>query len=350
MMFKLIISKTIIYGSLLAVIVIGVFLFYPELVSHFYRQQQVSAFILDKKELVQPHIERISERIDKIKASIDAPIVIKDKSIPVVNKGLKKEPQVPVVTQVPVMPYNRDREKTSALLIPYFEKEEKHWQKITKREISPDNISTYPYHECFQTNASKNNLPLHVVFGIAAYLSNFDPKASLKNKFGIMHLAWPNSEITSVKSKKAIKYDPCQNIEFGCRFLSQLLEQSNGEWVPAIIAYKKQSTLVRREKVTKEDLIFSRQLRKRVEGALMNAYTTSLMTPLIEFDSLEIAERFLSVILEKAEFEFWLDQKNYKYTIYFPAKSELEKETRKKLISKMTGIDTNLYFKNKHLK
>ena len=283
--------------------------------------------IQQQKEIVQPHIDKIATGLGEIKESIVS--------------SLSEDIKVPENLRDGFPDIERHEVKAHEKEIPpYFAEEESKWRDLMKRTIHPDHVDAYPYHECFKEGASQHHLPLSLVLGLAAYLSNFDPSSSLEHKAGIMHLGWPDpSEGMGIEKKATLINDPCLNIELGCRFLAQLLEQGDDEWVPSLVVYRNQSNVVRRDRITIEDLAFSARLRAHVEKVLQGPFKKMVMAPFLEFNNRETAEIFMTIVFERTGLDLWLGEKNYMYTIFIPAANDSDKENKRMLINEKAGIN-----------
>lgn len=331
-MFRAFSLKNILWGIFLGLLVVGGWLYYPELSARFGpgipdSREEAKALIRQQVEKAQPHIEKIASELSEIKATIGS-------SLP--------EDEKPAETAPIVESYSAQKEANTPEkeIAPYFAEEESRWQALMKMPFDPDDIRTYPYSECFRQGASQHNLPFPLVIGLAAYLSNFNPVSSIENKFGIMHIGWPDpSEKMGIKKKETLTDEPCLNIELGCRFLSELLDQGDGEWVPALVAFRNQFQTVRRERIALEDLAFSARLRAYVERAYQGPFEKKTMTPFLSFNNQETAEKFMAIVSERAGVDLWLGQKDYLYTVFILAANDLEKENKIMQINEKAGIN-----------
>jgi len=222
---------------------------------------------------------------------------------------------------------------------PYYAKEEALWQELLIKPFKQEDVDSFPYDQCFEDSASITNLPLSLVLGLAACLSNFDPRSFMDNRFGIMRLGWPDpSKGMGVSGKEELTDEPCQNIELACRFLSDLLKKSGGEWVPALVAYRDQVGVVRPEKIKREDLFFSARLRKHVEEVFQGPFEKKIMYAFWQFDERMTAEDFMESIRKRAGVDLWLGQESHKYVVYVPAADEEERNHKVELVNENAGI------------
>jgi len=222
---------------------------------------------------------------------------------------------------------------------PYYAEEEALWQDMLKKPINPDYADSYPYSECFKNAASENDIPLCLVLGLAAYLSNFEPGSFLDDRYGIMRLGWPYPSVEMGAHKREELIDnPCMNIKLACRFLSNLLKKSRGKWVPALLAYHEQVEVVRPERISREDLIFSSRLRRHVKEVLGGPLEKKIMFAFWPFEKRRTAEDFMASIEKRAGVELWLGQQDYKYMVFIPAKDKKERDHKMALIIEKAGI------------
>jgi hypothetical protein len=231
------------------------------------------------------------------------------------------------------------KETTDKIVEPYYAKEESLWHELIKKPLKPEYVPDYPYVQCFKTAASETNLPLSVILGLASYLSNFEPESSMDNKVGIMHMGWPNPlKEMGTHKKEEFMDNPCKNIKLACRFLSDLLSKSRGEWVPALVAYRDQVDVVHPEKIKKTDLLFSSKLRKHVEEVIQKPFKKKIMYAFWEFDKQIIAEEFMESIRKGSGVDLWLGQEGHRYIVYITAVDEQGKREKAELIKRETGI------------
>ena len=323
--------KNILLGILLGLTIVAGWLFYPNILNFF----KSSA-----PQLAEKTTTIIRNKIDTKKIPFSSE---KNKSSqtevstsPLTPKG--DEGTYASIKAIPYEPVSQN-EATHKIVEPYYAKEEFFWHELIKKSINPEYIHDYPYTQCFKAAASENNLPLSVVLGLAGYLSNFEPKSSMDNKVGIMHLGWPNpSKEMGAHKQEELLNDPCENIKLACRFLSDLLSKSRGEWVPALVAYRDQVEVVHPEKIKKTDLLFSSRLRKHVEQVIQGPFKKKIMYAFWEFDRQMIAEEFMESIRKRSGVDLWLGQEGRRYIIYISALGEEEKREKAELIKRETGI------------
>ena len=122
------------------------------------------------------------------------------------------------------------------------QQEEILWQALLAGPFFADRAENYPFAACFQSASEQTLLPLPLLLGLAAHLSNFEPGAVDGDGLGILQLAWPRpAKNLGIESEEILLGDPCLNISTGSRHLASLLAQSHGKWVPALAAYRRRS-------------------------------------------------------------------------------------------------------------
>jgi len=321
-MFRAFSLKNILWGILLGLIFVGGWMYYPDILDRFRSsapnvKKKVTALIHNQEVRFRPYVEKISIRLDEKREAL-------------ASQSSKGENE-------PAAVHEPEPEKG---IEPYYAREEFKWRELMGRSIHPDHVDAYPYHKCFKTGASEHKLPLSLVLGLAAYLSNFDPGSFMDQKVGIMHLGWPDpSKGMGIQKREELMNDPCMNIKLSCRFIADLLAQNNGEWVPALVAYRDQVNVVRRDRIIREDLMFSAQLRSQVEKVLQGPFEQKVMHPLLAFNNQKNAESFITSIKRSTGVDLWLGQKEYMYMVFIPAVDEKEKNRKVTLISEKAGID-----------
>ena len=98
--------------------------------------------------------------------------------------------------------------------------------------------STVPYSSCFMRSAAANELPVSLLKAVAATESNFNPSArSHANAHGVMQIQWPGTAKHLGVSRVAQLYSPCKNIEWGARYLREMLNKYGNDEHRALAAY-----------------------------------------------------------------------------------------------------------------
>lgn len=97
------------------------------------------------------------------------------------------------------------------------------WQDLLNNEWLVEQ-DRFPYQLCFEKSALDNNISLPLLLSVARGESSFNPQAVSKaNAIGIMQIQWPGTaKHLKVKNKNEL-FEPCANIEYGARYLRQLL-------------------------------------------------------------------------------------------------------------------------------
>ena len=327
-MFRVFSLKNILWGILLGLMFVGGWMYYPDLMDRFRSsapnvKKKVTALLHNQEARFNPYVEKISIRLDEEREALVSSLSKDEKELDVSHDEDTYE--------------ETESEKG---IEPYYAREESKWQELMGRSIHPDHVDAYPYHECFNAGASEHKFPLSLVLGLAAYLSNFDPGSFMDQKLGIMHLGWPDpSNGMGVQKREELMNDPCMNIRLACRFLADLLSKSEGKLVPALVAYRDQLNVVRPDRITRADLIFSAQLRRQVEKVLQGPFEKKGMYPFLAFNNRKTAEDFIASIKGSTGVDLWVGQKGYMYMVFIPAVNEEEKNHKVTLISEKAGIN-----------
>ena len=96
----------------------------------------------------------------------------------------------------------------------------------------------YPFKNCFQKTAKKENIPVSLLVAVARGESNLNPRAvSKKNAVGLMQIPWPLTAKKLGFSKKEDLFDGCKNIDAGGRYIKELLRRYNGNLFRTLAAY-----------------------------------------------------------------------------------------------------------------
>lgn len=221
----------------------------------------------------------------------------------------------------------------------FYAAEELEWKTLLREQLRPELVAAYPYSDCFAASARANNLPIQFVLGLAAQLSGFDPKSTVNEQYGLMHIAWPEpARSMGVTRKTLLLDDACLNIKLGCQLLGRFFAQSGGEFVPVLSAYRAQSESVVLEDVTNADVLFSSQLRERVEQLMRTPYIDKRKFAFRSFDRKANAERFINAIKKNTGVTLQLGQDFEKYVAYIVAKDELEMRKVADLIYEKSGV------------
>lgn len=111
------------------------------------------------------------------------------------------------------------------------------WHELIKNEWLIEE-GKFPYQSCFEKSALENNVSLALLLSVARGESSFNAEAISKaNAIGIMQIQWPGTaKHLNVKNKNEL-FEPCANIEYGARYLRQLLNQFNENVHLALAAY-----------------------------------------------------------------------------------------------------------------
>jgi len=217
--------------------------------------------------------------------------------------------------------------------------EETLWRELLKTPMPVEYLGGYPLAECFDQTAIETGVPVALMIGMAGFLTHFNKDAAMDDRFGIMGIRWPDpARDLGMEKKEDLLTDACENIRLGGRFLAQLIEKSKNGLVPALIAYKNQSENVRPEYIQKEEVLFSKRLRKYVETMIKAPYTPEIMYAFWEFDKRPAAETFAANIESMTDIRMWVGQKDFKFMVYIPAADEADKERKTAIIKDKTGI------------
>jgi len=333
------ILRSVLYGLFLGVAIVTGWLFSPHILALFH-----------------PSVPEVADRLtaaeDKVKVVKILVPNETDETLPTGFPGKNEERNhlftgaVPAVDVKGLTPAEQGAQKegplvkkTTEAIKPYYAGEESLWKELAGKRLDLDQVKGYPYGECFEKAASRNDLPLPIILGMANYLSNFETRSSMDDKAGIMHLRWPiPAKGLGVNKKEDLFQNPCQNIMFGCNFLSGLLSKSRGEWVPALVAYRDQVEMVHPEKIKETDLLFCAKLRKRVKEVLEMPFEQKTLYPFWKFDERTTAQNFLVNIERRSGVDLMLGQDGYRYVVYIPAANKEKKREKAGLIKRETGI------------
>ncbi len=221
---------------------------------------------------------------------------------------------------------------------PSYWKEETKWRELLKAPIPQEYVDDYPFAECFKTAAADSRIPLPLALALAKHFSNFKPESLMDNKYGLMHLGWPDpSRSLGIKEKETLIDDPCNNIKIACQYLASLFKKSGGYWTPALAAFRKPGAATFPVRIGKSDLLFSKRVREYANDTLIMPFEKKIMHPFLEFDTRSTAEEIMKTIEEMADVKLWLGQKDFDYMIHIPAASEWEKEEIAAKIHEETG-------------
>lgn len=323
--------RPILYGVLLGLLAIGVWIYYPDLEERF--TSSAKALQKKAKTLSEGQAKKLHRPAKKISVSLTEGKNSQVSAIPE-DKGPIDAPHQP--SSANGLPVLTEHEKA---IQPYYAREESKWQELMRYNMKPKHANTYPYHECFEKGASAQDLPLGLVLGLSAHLSHFDPDSFLDHKTGIMHLGWPEpAKEMGVQKRNALKADPCMNIRLACRLLGQLFSQCNGKYVPALVAYRDQVEVVRPDRITRADLLFSAQLLSQVESVLEYPFERKVKYPLLAFDNLDVAEAFMASIKRNTGVALWISQRGRRYMTFVPAVNEENKVQKANLIHEKAGL------------
>jgi len=220
--------------------------------------------------------------------------------------------------------------------------EESKWRELIRRPLKKSYMSKYPFASCFLEIAQKYNVPLHILLGMAAYYSNFDPSSTMDNKYGIMHIGWPYPAIDLGENKKEnLMNTPCKNIEHAGKFFSSILEKSKGSWLLTMVLYDHQSDDFENQRITKNDLFFSKKIRQCIEQIIREPFQPQTMVPFLSFDHLSTARDFMESIENRSQIHLWIRQKGLKYMVCIPVTDQNEIAEKAGIIKNETGIKVN---------
>ena len=229
---------------------------------------------------------------------------------------------------------------------PRQREEEANWQSLLALPFLPEQAADYPFGDCFKTAAVENRLPLPVVLGMAAYLSNFDPQVVSDSGAGILNVGWPRpAKRLGIEEQEVLTRDACANISAGARHLASLLAESQGQWVPALVAYRRHVAPDYLGRIRPEDLDFSRELRRHVQEIIRQPYQPKTMYAFWEFDEQITARRFMKMVQHQSGVQLWMRQQGFSYVIYIPAADPQEKDRKLQLIEQETGLQAVLTFR-----
>jgi len=346
--------KNILLGIILGLLIVVGWLFYPDVKAWFKSStppvaEKTMGIIKEKVGEIKIPLESVKKEIkEKIEEKLTEKKVPEetDETGKTAVAQTKSEPADKVkdtgVVAVVTEPSHKSVPPSQALAEiskPHYAHEESLWQTMLREPLDPEWIKDYPFSKCFKASATENNLPIALVLGLAGYMSNYEPKSTLDEKFGIMHLRWPNpARNMGIQEQDELISDACRNIDIACRFLAKLVAQSKGELVPAIVAFRNQTEMVHTGKIRKEELLFLSKFRRYVKKVMEGPFRKKTMYAFWKTDGHETAEDLMADIEDKSGVDLWLGQHGYSYIIYIPAASESEKAEKENRIKKETGM------------
>lgn len=111
------------------------------------------------------------------------------------------------------------------------------WRDLIKTDWLIEE-NKFPFQHCFEQSAMANKIPLALLLSIARGESSFNPSAVSKaNAIGIMQIQWPGTAKHLQVQQKNELFEPCPNIEYGARYLKQLLKKYNNNIHMTLAAY-----------------------------------------------------------------------------------------------------------------
>ena len=112
------------------------------------------------------------------------------------------------------------------------------WKQYRAADAGKIPVMRYPYENCFESAALKNDLPLSLLLAVARGESNFNPNAkSDRNCHGLMQIQWPETARHLGIHRLSALYHPCTNIRAGAKYLRELLDRYDQNLHLALAAY-----------------------------------------------------------------------------------------------------------------
>lgn len=111
------------------------------------------------------------------------------------------------------------------------------WQQlITEKWLIDEN--KFPFQHCFEKSSLANKVSLSLLLAVARGESSFKSDAVSKaNAIGLMQIQWPGTAKHLNVANKNELFDPCSNIEYGARYLRQLLTKYDNNIHQTLAAY-----------------------------------------------------------------------------------------------------------------
>jgi hypothetical protein len=327
--------KNIMTGIILGLMVFMGWLFYPEIESWYKpsapRASETSRGIIHGKisEIIPP------SEADVEKTSVKEPDKATDISSANIEAVERLDYKAALTRTQPERPGEGSHEKNK----PIYGREEALFAELLKESPDPKWIKDYPFGDCFSASAARSGLPPALVLGLAGYLSNYDPKAVMDGRYGVLHLGWPRPAIQlGIESKEDLFRDPCRNIDLGCEFLAKLISQNRGEVVPALLAFRKQTGGAFTGRLADEEILYLSGLRAYVQEVLEGPFQPKTMYAFWKTDGRETAQDLIAGIEKKSGVDLWLGEDDYGYVMYIRAKSEADWREKAEKIKKATGL------------
>ena len=257
----------------------------------------------------------------------DLPVPKPEPNAPIANvTNSAADTPFPAPAQVPPLPDS-------------YAEEEAQWQELLSRTMPPEYLPDYPFVDCFTSAARRHQLPLPVLFGLAAYLSNYNPRAVMQGRMGILQQGWPKPlQAMGVMDEQAFLDDPCRQIDLAADHLVQLYTNHQHHWVPTLTAYLKQLDTVSAQAIGQEDRTVMRRIRGYIGEVLESPYVTKTLYPFWTFEHHATALDIMQRIEATAGVRMWLGQSGTDFIIYIPAANENERSQVAELIQAKTGL------------
>jgi len=120
------------------------------------------------------------------------------------------------------------------------------WQQLTTEKWLL-NENKFPFQHCFEKSSLANKVPLPLLLAVARGESSFNRNAVSKaNAIGVMQIQWPGTAKHLNVANKSELFEPCANIEYGARYLRQLLNKYNNNIHQSLAAYNYGPTRISR--------------------------------------------------------------------------------------------------------
>lgn len=112
------------------------------------------------------------------------------------------------------------------------------WKNYLDTETTIEPAFRFPHSNCFDIAALQYNLPKTLLLAVARGESDFEATARSKaNAHGVMQILWPGTAKHLGIHRLSELYDPCTNIDAGARYLTELLNEFNGNLHLSLAAY-----------------------------------------------------------------------------------------------------------------
>jgi len=223
--------------------------------------------------------------------------------------------------------------------------EEINWEEF-KEPIDLEQLSTFPYSDCFSKAAEEYNVPILLLLSVAKGESNFNPKAIGKMKdgtpvaHGIMQIKWPGTANDLGITKKNDLYDPCISIKAGARYLAWLLKRYKGDLSLSIAAYFCGPGNVKNGVARSDGVDYSKYIYSKLVRIRNTSYKSYTYCNIFRYDDFVHAVNFIEYIVSQDDKLSLEVKKNLfsEYVISIAAGDTKEISNQKRRVEEITGL------------